>query len=81
MKFGYLPIDKNGANLFFQLISRRYEHKSTIITTNQTFNKWGEVFSDNVVANAILDRLLHHVHLFSITGNSYRTKDLLESNS
>lgn len=75
---GYLPIDKNGANLFYQLIAKRYESSSTIITTNQTFAKWGEVFSDNIVANAILDRLLHHVYLFNITGNSYRTKDLVD---
>lgn len=79
MKCGYLPVDKNGANLFYQLIAKRYESSSTIITTNQTFNKWGEVFSDNVVANAILDRLLHHVHLFNITGNSYRTRDLMDN--
>lgn len=79
MKYGYLPVDKNGANLFYQLIAKRYESSSTIITTNQTFNKWGEVFSDNVVANAILDRLLHHVHLFNITGNSYRTRDLMDN--
>lgn len=77
---GYLPVDKNGANLFYQLIAKRYETSSTIITTNQTFAKWGEVFSDDIVANAILDRLLHHVYLFNITGNSYRTKDLLEKN-
>ena len=59
-EIGYLPVDKQGANLFFQLIAKRYEKHSTIVTTNQTFNKWGEVFSDNVLANAILDRLLHH---------------------
>lgn len=77
---GYLPVDKNGANLFYQLIAKRYETSSTIITTNQTFAKWGEVFSDDIVANAILDRLLHHVYLFNITGNSYRTKDLIDQN-
>ena len=77
-EIGYLPVDKQGANLFFQLIAKRYEKHSTIITTNQTFNKWGEVFSDNVLANAILDRLLHHSCVINIKGNSYRIKDKLE---
>lgn len=76
-EIGYLPVDKQGANLFFQLIAKRYEKHSTIITTNQTFNKWGDVFSDNVLANAILDRLLHHSHVINIKGNSYRIKDKL----
>ena len=77
-EIGYLPVDKQGANLFFQLITKRYEKHSTIITTNQTFNKWGEVFSDNVLANAILDRLLHHSTVVNIRGNSYRIKDKLQ---
>lgn len=77
-EIGYLPMDKQGANLFFQLIAKRYEKHSTIITTNQTFNKWGEVFSDNVLANAILDRLLHHSTVINIRGNSYRIKDKLQ---
>ncbi len=77
-EIGYLPVDKQGANLFFQLIAKRYEKHSTIITTNQTFNKWGEVFSDNVIANAILDRLLHHSTIINIKGSSYRLKDKLE---
>ena len=77
-EIGYLPVDKQGANLFFQLITKRYEKHSTIITTNQTFNKWGEVFSDNTLANAILDRLLHHSTVINIKGNSYRIKDKLE---
>lgn len=75
-EIGYLPIDKPGANLFFQLIAKRYEHTSTIITTNQPFSKWGEVFSDMTLANAILDRLLHHSHVVKIVGPSYRTKDV-----
>lgn len=75
-EIGYLPIDKLGANLFFQLITKRYEHNSTIITTNQPFSKWGEVFSDTTLANAILDRLLHHSHIIKIVGPSYRTKDV-----
>ncbi|MGN9163005.1 ATP-binding protein [Clostridium sulfidigenes] len=72
-EIGYLPIDKLGANLFFQLITKRYEHTSTIITTNQPFSKWGEVFSDVALANAILDRLF-----IKIVGTSYRTKDIIE---
>ena len=77
-EIGYLPIDQLGANLFFQLITKRYEHTSTIITTNQPFSKWGEVFSDLTLANAILDRLLHHLHIIKIIGPSYRTKDVYE---
>ena len=77
-EIGYLPIDKQGANLLFQLIARRYEKNSTIITTNQLFSKWGEVFSDPVIANAILDRLIHHSHIIKITGSSYRLKGKLD---
>ena len=76
-EIGYLPVDRNGANLFFQLITKRYEKSSTIVTTNQQFSKWGEIFSDNMLANAILDRLLHHSYVFNITGDSYRMKDIL----
>ena len=76
-EIGYLPVDKNGANLLFQLIAKRYEKSSTIITTNQTFSKWGELFNDNVLANAILDRLLHHSYVFNIAGESYRIKDMM----
>lgn len=77
-EIGYLPVDKQGANLLFQLIAKRYEKRSTIITTNMVFSKWGEVFSDNTLANAILDRLLHHSHVINISGNSYRVKDKIE---
>ena len=77
-EIGYLPIDKQGANLLFQLIARRYEKNSTIITTNQLFSKWGDVFSDPVIANAILDRLIHHSHIIKITGASYRLKGKLD---
>jgi DNA replication protein DnaC len=77
-EIGYLPIDQLGANLFFQLITKRYEHNSTIITTNQPFSKWADVFSDATLANAILDRLLHHAHIIKIVGPSYRTKDVYE---
>lgn len=77
-EIGYLPVDQLGANLFFQLITKRYEHNSTIITTNQPFSKWGDVFSDTTLANAILDRLLHHSHIIKIVGPSYRTKDVMD---
>jgi len=72
-EIGYIPIQKEGANLFFQLISRRYEHGSVIITTNKAFEEWGEVFGDDVIASAILDRLLHHSHIIPINGPSFRT--------
>ena len=78
-EIGYLPVDKQGVNLLFQLIAKRYEKKSTIITTNINFNKWGDIFSDVVLANAILDRLLHHATIVNITGNSYRIKDKIET--
>lgn len=77
-EIGYINFDKNSANLFFQLISKRYENKSTILTTNKNLSKWNEIFSDAVIANAILDRLLHHAHIVNIIGQSYRTKDVLE---
>ncbi len=78
-EIGYLPVDKNGANLLFQLIAKRYEKSSTIITTNQAFSKWGELFNDNILANEILDRLLHHSYVFNITGESYRIKDKISN--
>ena len=65
--------------MFFQLIAKRYEHNSTIVTTNQAFSKWGEVFTDSVIANAILDRLIHHAQVVKIVGPSYRTKDVYEN--
>lgn len=75
---GFLPLDIESSNLFFQLIAKRYEKTSTIITTNKPLSKWGEIFGDNVLANAILDRLLHHSHVINIVGRSYRTKDIFE---
>lgn len=72
---GFLPIDKEDSNLFFQLINMRYEKKPTILTTNKPLNKRGEVFGDSVIANAILDRLLHHSKVYSIVGPSYRLKE------
>ena len=71
----YMPIDNDSANLFFQLIARRYEKHSTIITTNTPFSKWGEIFGSPTLANAILDRLLHHSMVISITGPFYRLKE------
>src|SRR5574344_453713 len=76
-EIGYLPVDKEYSNIFFQLIAARYEKKSTIITTNQPLSKWGEVFNDNTIATAIIDRLVHHSSIIKITGRSYRIKDML----
>jgi DNA replication protein DnaC len=78
-EIGYLPIDRAGANLFFQLISRRYERGPMILTTNQSFGSWGEVFGDRVIATAVLDRILHHAITLNIRGNSYRLKDKLKA--
>lgn len=75
---GYLPLDIESANILFQLISKRYEKNCTIITTNKPFSKWNEIFGDVTVANAILDRLLHHSHVINITGRSYRIKDKIK---
>lgn len=71
---GFLPIDGDDSNLLFQLISMRYEKHPTIFTTNKSFNHWGEVFNDSVIANAMLDRILHHCKVFQIIGPSYRMK-------
>ena len=78
-EIGYLPIERQGANLFFQLISRRYEKGPLILTSNQSFGAWGEVFGDRVIATAILDRVLHHAITVNIRGNSYRLKDKLKA--
>jgi len=78
-EIGYLPIARQGANLFFQLISRRYERGPLILTSNQSFGAWGEVFGDRVIATAILDRVLHHAVTINIRGNSYRLKDKLKA--
>lgn len=72
---GFLPMDPESSKLFFQLIAKRYEKRSTIITTNIELSKWAEVFEDPVLANAILDRLLHHSEIIKIVGDSYRLKD------
>ena len=80
-EIGYLPIEKDGANMFFQLINKRYEKSSTIITTNKEFSKWHEIFGEVNIANAILDRLLHHSTVVKIVGRSYRTKDKITVNT
>jgi DNA replication protein DnaC len=78
-EIGYLPIDRQGANLFFQLVSRRYERGSIVITSNQSLGAWGEVFGDSVIASAILDRLLHHSITINIKGESFRLKEKLKA--
>ncbi|MBM7558974.1 DNA replication protein DnaC [Marinitoga litoralis] len=77
-EIGYLPIDTDASNIFFQLISKRYEKHSTIITTNTPFSEWGNIFGSPILAQAILDRLLHHSHIISIKGNSYRLREKIE---
>lgn len=78
-EIGYLPIDPEVPKLFFQLIDMRYEKRSTIFTTNVNFKFWDEVFQEPKLANAILDRILHHATVVTIVGNSYRLKNHLAS--
>jgi len=78
---GFLPLDIESSNLLFQLIAKRYEKNSTILTTNKPLSRWGEIFGDPVLANAILDRLLHHSNVINIVGRSYRTKDIIEDDN
>ncbi len=72
---GYIPFEAEAANLFFQLISARYERASVIVTSNKPFGRWGEVFGDATVAAAMIDRLVHHAEVLSLKGDSYRLKD------
>ena len=74
-EIGYLPISPTGAVLFFQLISRRYEHASTVLTSNKSFEEWGQILGDEVMAAALIDRVLHHCHIVNIRGNSYRMRE------
>ena len=74
-ELGYLPFERRAAHLFFQLVNRRYEKGSLLVTTNQRVSEWGAVFGDEVLATAILDRLLHHSHTLMITGESYRLRE------
>lgn len=76
-EIGYLPIDAEDAKLFFQLIDMRYEKRSTILTTNVNFKSWDEIFQEPKLANAILDRILHHATVVTIAGESYRLKNHL----
>ena len=72
---GYIPFEPDAANLFFQLVSSRYERASLIVTSNKAFGRWGEVFGDDVVAAAMIDRLVHHADVVSLRGDSYRLKN------
>jgi DNA replication protein DnaC len=79
-ELGYLPIDKHGADLLFQVISQRYERGSTVITSNRAYKKWPEIFNnDSTLTSALLDRLLHHAETMLIEGPSYRMKDQIEA--
>lgn len=73
-EIGYLPISRTGAMLFFQLMSRRYETASTVLTSNKGFDEWGDILGDEVMAAALIDRLVHHCHIVNIRGNSYRMR-------
>ncbi len=79
-ELGYLSLTKQTAKLFFQLVSKRYEKGSIVITSNKPFEQWGEIFADDVVAAAILDRLLHHSYPFLINGKSFRMKNISKPN-
>jgi DNA replication protein DnaC len=72
---GYIPFEPEAANLFFQLVSSRYERASLIVTSNKPFGRWGEVFGDDTVAAAMIDRLVHHADVIALKGDSYRLKN------
>jgi len=74
-EIGYLPMTREEASLFFRILARRYEKASLVLTSNKSFLDWGEIFGDQVLATAILDRLLHHATTLNIKGESYRLKD------
>lgn len=74
-EIGYLPVIWNGAVLFFQLINTRYEHASTVLTSNKGFEDWGAILGDEVMVAALIDRLVHHCHVVNIRGNSYRMRE------
>ena len=74
-EMGYLPFDDSVAHCFFQLVSKRYEKAATIFTSNKSFGEWGDIFRDNVIASAILDRILHHCTTVNIKGDSYRLRE------
>jgi len=78
-ELGYLSLDKTASNHFFQVINHAYERQSVILTSNRPFQEWAALFHDPVIVSAILDRLLHHVHLFNLKGDSYRLKEQLRA--
>jgi DNA replication protein DnaC len=80
-EIGYLPVSRTGAMLFFQLMAKRYERASTVLTSNKSFGEWGDVFGDEVMAAALIDRLVHHCHVVNIRGNSYRMRHHAELRS
>ena len=73
-ELGYIPFDAVAANLFFQLVAARYEQGSLLVTSNMPFGRWGEIFADDIVAGAMIDRLVHHAEVLTLTGQSYRTR-------
>jgi DNA replication protein DnaC len=73
---GYIPFEQDAANLFFQLVSSRYEHASLILTSNLPFARWGDVFGDQVVASAMIDRIVHHAEVITLKGSSYASNTL-----
>jgi len=80
-ELGFLPIDEIDEKLLFQLVDMRYEHKSTIFTSNITIDKWHTIFTNQTIATAIVDRIVHHSYLFQINGTSYRLKDKIEKSA
>ena len=77
-EIGYLPVTQSGAVLFFQLMGRRYERASTVLTSNKGFEEWGQGLGDEVMAAALIDRVVHHCHIVNIRGNSYRMREHTE---
>ncbi len=80
-ELGFLPIDKQGASMLFQIVSQRYECGSIILTCNRAFKDWGHIFQDNIIASAVIDRLIHHSEVVKIQGESYRVKDRKNKNN
>jgi DNA replication protein DnaC len=78
-KLGYLPLDQTSANWIFQVVSRRYERGSIVLTSNRGFADWSQVFADQVVAGAIVDRLLHNATVLNVRGHSYRTRNYVDA--
>ena len=80
-EIGHLSMSENGANLFFQLVNKRYEQKSTMLSSNIPLSGWADVFQDKKLTNAIIDRLIYHSKIISINGKPYRMKDYMETKS